>query len=118
MPRGSRLLLQPYNTWMPLVAMLATFISAAVLYAILAHFVQRAMRSKRGVRRSAELLLDERGPPLVVNSGGNSSSDERAGGSAKKLAAVVPTVRLNSLDTFRGICLTVMIFGTRTRSVC
>jgi heparan-alpha-glucosaminide N-acetyltransferase len=86
----------PYNTWLPLLVAIIVYISAAVLF-LIAYFCiyVRCARSSKQSEERASLLVNQDGGEKADSA---PSSIPRSG------------QRLYSIDTFRGVCLAVMVF--------
>ncbi len=95
----------PYNVALPLVAALLVYGGALVLF-LLGYFgIYKRLAAARAQRNPKK--QDEEGAALLVNAEGPSKESlaPAAGGGVPRSGS-----RLFSIDTFRGMCLAVMIF--------
>ncbi len=101
-------LVEPFNTWLPIVVALMVYAGAACLY-VPFHFLvwKRFFDKKKGPPKTEEEVS------LVLNDGNKEGGASAAGDGVeggKKTSVPRSSQRLFSVDTFRGCCLAVMIF--------
>eukprot|EP01111_Echinosteliopsis_oligospora_P017978 TRINITY_DN8006_c0_g1_i1.p1 TRINITY_DN8006_c0_g1~~TRINITY_DN8006_c0_g1_i1.p1 ORF type:complete len:620 (+),score=124.10 TRINITY_DN8006_c0_g1_i1:36-1895(+) len=95
---------EPDNAYLPLIVAACILAAAAILYPIALNIFRRAIRAQRSKNPLAgenNHFVDNEGAfaPAIT---GDSASNKSGGGKKKS--------RVASLDVFRGICITIMIF--------
>lgn len=85
----------PFNTWLPIVVAILVYAGLAVVILLIHKFIYSRFVSKKS-EESASLLVNQDAP----------DADARPAQSAIPRSGQ----RLYSIDTFRGICLAIMVF--------
>lgn len=98
----------PYNTWLPLVVALAVYLAMIAVW-LLGYFVIYQRLYLRQQHRKNRQTEEER-VSLLVNAEQDVSAV--ADDNSKKKTGIIPRSgsRLYSVDTFRGVCLAIMVF--------